>query len=115
VRLREHFERLLAERDLRYQQRFEAQTIAVNAAMRAAEEARTKAETAAEKRFELLNELRVGVATSGELQALEKIVNNLAGRIERTEGGRAGVSAVWAFLVGGLGVVVAIVTLAIHA
>jgi hypothetical protein len=114
VRLREHFEVLLREMDLRYQQRFDANTTAVNAAMRAAEEARSKAENAAEKRFELLNELRVGVATSGELQALEKVVNDLGRRLERTEGGRAGISAAWGFLVGGLGLLAAIVSIVLR-
>lgn len=64
--LKEHVESLLAERNVRDQQRYDAQTIALNAAllaaekavataMTAAEKAVTKAEVAAEKRFECVS------------------------------------------------------------
>lgn len=58
-------------------QRFTDQDKAVSAALQAAKEAVIKAETAADKRFELLNELRNGVATVEQLEALEKVVNAL--------------------------------------
>lgn len=65
----DHFTTLLNEMDLRYQQRYDAQTKAleaallaadkaVQAALLAAEKAVIKAETAAERRFESVNEFR---------------------------------------------------------
>jgi hypothetical protein len=82
--LREYVERLLTEMDRRYQERFEAQTKALDAAflaqqvamqaalaaaekavstaMQAAEKAVNKAETAAERRFESVNEFRQQLA-----------------------------------------------------
>jgi len=50
--------RLLAEMDLRYEQRYVAQSKALEAALLAAEKAVLKAETAAERRFESVNEFR---------------------------------------------------------
>lgn len=90
VSLREHFEALLAEKDRRDQQRFEAQKEAlssaflaqqtavqaallaqekaVQAAQTAADRATNKAEIATEKRIEGLNELRGIVQDVGSLQ-----------------------------------------------
>jgi len=67
--LRAHMAALMAEKDLRDQQRFDAQQLAlrdaltaqekaVNAALTAAEQAVQKAEGAAEKRFDAVNEFR---------------------------------------------------------
>lgn len=51
---------------------------AIDAALVSQEKAIVKAENAADKRFELLNELRDGVATKDQLSALEKVVDALA-------------------------------------
>jgi len=56
--LRLHIERVLEERDIQYQQRFDAQEKAVIAALAAADRANTKAELAADKRFDAVNEFR---------------------------------------------------------
>jgi hypothetical protein len=67
--IRAHFEAVLAERDLRYQQRFDAQEKALDAALASAEkqvnqaltsaqQAVDKAEAAAERRFASVNEFR---------------------------------------------------------
>lgn len=72
------------------EQRFSDSDKAVQAALQAAKEAVIKAETAADKRFELLNELRDGVATKEQLEAVEKLVGGLADRINRTEGASDG-------------------------
>lgn len=96
VSVLEHVTALLTEMNLRYQQRFDAQTTAINAALLAAEKAVTKAEIAADKRFELLNELRVGVATTEQVEALEKRLNELAARLDRIEGRSGGLTAGWA-------------------
>ena len=92
---------LMDERDIRYQQRYDASQKAldaallsadraVQAALQAAKEAVTKAELSADKRFELLNELRTGVATSDQLEALEKVVATLTRRVDTAEGHTAG-------------------------
>ena len=65
--LKEHFD-----------QRFLDNGKAVDAALIAVKEESKKTESAAEKRFDLLNELRSGVATVEQLEALEKVVNALS-------------------------------------
>jgi hypothetical protein len=130
----DHFTALLSERDLRdaerdrrYEQRYEASQIALTAAltadrtavaaalaaqekqaaaaMIAAKEAGLKTEISGEKRFELLNELRVGVATKDEIQALEKIVNSLRDEVTGMRQNGVGGNAMVArfFTVGALG------------
>ncbi len=67
-----------------------ADQTAVQAALVAQEKAIVKAEVAAEKRFDLLNELRVGVATKDQLEALEKVVLDLKGTVTSGEGASRG-------------------------
>lgn len=69
-----------------FDRRFDDSDKAIQAALVAQEKAINKAETAAERRFELLNELRQGVATKEQLEALEKTVTELSSRINRSEG-----------------------------
>lgn len=64
--LKQHYDRVLSEKDK-----------ALEAALIAVKEENRKTEIAAEKRFELLNELRGGVATKEEVRALEKVVDDL--------------------------------------
>lgn len=115
---------LVDERDVRYQQRFEgsqraldaartADSSAVHAALEATKEAIGKAELAAERRFELLNELRTGVATRDQVDALEKVVSALSRRMDLSEGhsggrrdNRAGIYAA----IAAVGVLMAIIT-----
>src|SRR5688500_8679557 len=84
---------------------------AVQTAMQAEARAASKAEVAADKRFELLNELRGGVATTNELDSLAKQVAALESRLDRTEGRGAGLSAGWIYLLGAVAAVGTIVTL----
>jgi hypothetical protein len=109
-----HIAALLTEADLRYQQRYDAQQKAleaallaakeaVQAALAAAKEAVLKAEISADKRLELLNELRVGVATTEQLDALEKLVADLSKRLDRSEGRSTGLTAGWGFLLAAIG------------
>jgi hypothetical protein len=126
VTLQDHLQALLAEKDLRDQQRYDAQTKAVETAMAAqqtamraaldaadratdramaaAEKAVTKAELAADKRFELLNELRIGVATREQFEALEKVVGVLSDEVASLRTMRRGGEATRAtvFTVAGL-------------
>lgn len=124
VSLRAHVAALFAEANLRNQQRFDAQEkallaaltadrLAVQAALQAQEKAVVKAEVAADKRFDLINELRVGIATRDEVQALEKIVNVLRDEVtslrSETRGASAGRATL--FTVGGL--VIALASVAV--
>jgi phosphopantetheinyl transferase (holo-ACP synthase) len=118
--LKEHVESLLASNDRRYEQRFKDSGTAVDAALNAAKEAVLKAETASEKRFEGVNEfrgtlsdqqrtlmpraeaeLRMG-AIESQLAALTRIG---ATRTGEQKGGRE----VWGYLVGGIGILVAVI------
>jgi hypothetical protein len=56
--LRVHYDAILRDRDLRYDQRFVAQQEGIRTALLAAEKAVTKAETATERRFDSVNEFR---------------------------------------------------------
>ncbi len=128
-----HVLALLAEMDLRYQQRFDAQGQALTAALLAAEKAVqtaliaaekavTKAESANEKRFESVNEFRQTLSDQTasfpsrvELSALADRVSEMGARLDKAEGRGRGVSASVATMlaVGGLllallGVVVAV-------
>lgn len=126
--LREHLERVLAERDLRYQQRFDAQSKALEAALLAAEKAVqtaliaaekavTKAEIATEKRLEGMNEFRGALAdqakdlvTRVELDAVVERMRELAARVDKTEGRSTGLSAGWGYLIAAAAVIIAIVS-----
>jgi len=99
----EALHRELQERDLRYQQRYDAQTQALEAArlaaakanevaLSAAEKAVDKAETAAGKRFESVNEFRAQLSDQAQtfiltqhsderIKALESSGANLQGRL----------------------------------
>lgn len=91
--------------------RFEAQEKGVQTALSAAEKAVIKAETAAEKRFELLNELREGVATKEQLEALEKVVNELKDRLNTSQGKNSGISAFAGWIVAAIGLAATIITI----
>ena len=77
--LKEHLEAILVEKDK-----------ALAAALVAVKEENRKTEIAAEKRFDLLNELRQGVATAEQLEALEKLMGALSQRLTRLESSLAG-------------------------
>lgn len=76
---------------------------AIDAALVAQEKAIIKAENAAEKRFELLNELREGVATKEQIEALDKVVDGLSSRLDKIDGKSNGVGASWGVLLGVIG------------
>jgi hypothetical protein len=113
---------LFVETDLRYQQRFDAQTKAIDAALLAAEKAIgaaliaaekavTKAEVATEKRFEGVNEFRQTLSdqTATFVSRVEfeaqragtgERIRELASRIDKTEGRSTGLNLGWAYLCG---------------
>ena len=122
----DHLRDIMDERDRRYEQRYEASQKAldaallsadraVQAALQAAKEAVNKAELSADKRFELLNELRTGVATTDQLDALEKIVMELAKRMNRSEGAGAGRSTMYGWIIAAVGALATVMTVIIIA
>jgi anaerobic ribonucleoside-triphosphate reductase len=86
VSVLEHVKSLLAEKDKRDEQRFQANTGAVNAALQAAEKAVQKAEAAAERRFEGVNEFREQLAEQARTFASSEKVDLIIERINRMEG-----------------------------
>lgn len=118
--LHQHFTTRLAEKDLRDQQRFEAQSSAIAAALLAAEKAVSKAEAASEKRFEAVNEFRAQLADlvarllprieydAAHAAVIERI-NALAARVDKTEGRSGGFNAGWGYLLGAAGIVLAFI------
>ena len=103
------------DRDIRYQQRFDAQTKAIDAALQAAKEAVIKAEIATEKRFEAVNEFR-GTLTDqaatfvsrAEFNAVRQVYEDRIGalttRLDKSEGKSAGLSSGWSYIVAAVGV-----------
>jgi hypothetical protein len=113
-----YVDRLFHEKDVRDQQRFEAQTVAVKAALDAQEKAVAaalaaaaqavdKAESAATKRFESLNELR-GMTNDLASRLMTKSeadlrLRSLESRMDRLEAERGGLHRGWLLLLGALG------------
>jgi hypothetical protein len=95
-----HLDRMFAEMDKRNEQRWQA-----------TERAIAKAEAAADRRFELLNELRSGVAAREQVEAVEKQLDELKGRLDKTEGRAAGLGAGWVYLVAAVGLATTVVGL----
>lgn len=88
VPLREYFEALMKEEELRHQQRFEAMEKAIQ-----------KAEEAINQRINLLNELRADVLKKGDFAASEQRINDLHERLDRRDG-IEGKLQLWQILVG---------------
>lgn len=126
-------ERRFGDTDLRYQQRFDAQTQALNAAlaaakeavataMIAAEKAVAKAEAASEKRFESQNEFRGQLSdqtktfvSRAEFDAVRDAsqakLNDLASRIDKSEGKSVGLNSGWAYLISAVSLIGAAITI----
>lgn len=104
------------ERDLRYQQRFDAQTKAIADALQAAKEAVGKAENATERRFESVNEFRQTLADQARdlmprLEA-EQRLSQLSDEIAALRGtSRAGATALLGWIVGAIGLVTGVIAL----
>lgn len=92
--LKKYFERILKEKEK-----------ALAAALIAVKEENRKTEIGAEKRFELLNELRSGVATKDEVRALEKVVDDLKASRDEGKGKGAGVAQFIGWIVAAIAVI----------
>ena len=115
-----HVTALYAEGNIRNQQRFDAQTKAIEAALLAAKEAVIKAELATEKRFESVNEFRQTLSdqaaqfmTRTEAEAAisrnAERIQDLTDRLNRSEGHSQGLGAGWAYLVAAVGAIAAVI------
>jgi hypothetical protein len=95
---------------------------AVGTALASAEKAVGKAEIAAEKRFDAVNEFRAQLSdqaatfmprseSEARTGALAEKVDGLATRIDKTEGRSGGRSDSWGYLVGAMGLLIALASL----
>jgi dsDNA-binding SOS-regulon protein len=125
-----------ADTDLRYQQRFDAQKEAlgaalaaqkeaVSAALIAAEKAVEKANAAGEKRFDSVNEFRAQqgdivrtfiprAEAEARFTALSDKVDILTKAVTASQGRSAGSGATWGYIVAGVGVLIAVLTIALR-
>jgi len=115
-----HLLALMAEKDKRDQQRFDAQSDAINAALQSAEKAVTKAEVAAERRFDSVNEFRdtlrdqaTTFVNRAELAALNARLSDLAARVDRNEGQSSGTNATVGYFIAAGGVIIAIAAIVV--
>jgi hypothetical protein len=131
VSLREYFETRLADKDIRDQQRFDAQQKALDAALLAAEKAVqtaliaaekavSKAEAASEKRFEASNEFRGQLSDQAatffpraeaeqRLSAMAEQIRILTARVDTSQGRTGGASALYGYLIAAAGLILAVV------
>ncbi len=113
ISLRDHIQALLSEMDRRFDASLAAQDKAVQIAMVASEKAVVKAEIAAEKRFEAVNEFRGQLADQAATfmprAEAEQRLSALAEKItDLTGSNRAGANALWGYLIGAVGLVLAV-------
>jgi tetrahydromethanopterin S-methyltransferase subunit G len=130
--LKEHLEAVIAAKDTRDQQRYDAQQKALEAAllaaekavataMAAAEKAVVKAEMAAEKRFDAVNEFRGAyqdiisqqmprVEAEQRLSALTEKVDDLKSEASKRAGHTMGLNAGWGILLSAVVMIATIVS-----
>lgn len=128
--LHSHIIRLIAANDDRYQERFDGQQQAlkdalvgqekaVGAALDAAKEAVTKAEISSDKRFESVNEFRATLSDQARdflprkeyesrHEALMNRIDLLEKKADKQAGQSIASSTIIGYIIGGLGIVVAI-------
>lgn len=131
--LKSYFEAVLSERDRAVLAAFTAQKSAIDAALAAqekavaaalaaADRAVAKAEAAAERRFEGVNEFRGQLADQQrnlmpraeadvEFRALREKMDALTTRVDKGEGKGAGLDAGWGYLIGGVGLLLTLLTI----
>jgi Fe2+ transport system protein B len=133
--LKEYIAQRFIDTDLRYQQRFDAQTKALDAALAAqkeavqtalvaAEKATMKAEQASEKRFDSVNAFRETLTdqtatfiprseAEARLNSISEKVDDLKLGATTTAGRSSGLQSGWGYLLAGVSVIVLVVNFAI--
>jgi len=109
--LKSHIDARLDDLRRTLDERLNAQQAAVQAALLAQKEQSAKGDLADEKRFDLLNELRTGVATKEQIEAIEKLITELTSRVDKREGHSGGVHAGWLILVAAVGLIATVYAL----
>jgi hypothetical protein len=104
---REHFEALLEQMELRYEQRFQAQNSAIQAALLSTKEAISKSDAAVEKRFDSVNEFRGQLNDQTKTFASVEKVDAVIQRIDRMEGKSIGYSSMYGWLAALAGIAIA--------
>lgn len=123
VTLRDHLTMLLVATQDKNEVRFVAMEKATVAALAAAQRAVEKAEIAVEKRLEGMNEFRGTLSdqasmlmpraeAENRLTTLSERVAALSSRIDRGEGKGSGLSAGWGYLVGAVGLLGSVLSVA---
>lgn len=108
------------ERDVRTEQSATATKIAVDAALQAQKEAagaQNESNAAAIAKSEAATAKQIdGIIAllNSSLKALDEKINDLKGRLDRGEGKVAGHGDIWGYIIGGVGILSAILTLVIH-
>lgn len=119
VSLREYVDVRFCAFDRSVSDRFKAQEKAVAAAIEAADRAVSKAEVATEKRLEGMNEFRAALSdnsrslmprseSEARIGAVSDRLEELIKRIDSREGRSAGRGDVWGWIVGAIGVILAL-------
>ena len=123
VSLNEHFDRILDERDKRYNQRFDDQSLAVatalaaaekavNAAMAAAEKAVSKAETSTDKRLEAVNEFRQTLSDQQSTFVRQDVADArfkaLENQLAESRGRGAGLNAMFGYILAVLAAIIGV-------
>jgi len=120
--LHEHLGQILHERDQRYEQRFADLEKSLTVALAASEKAILKAESATERRFDAVNEFRATLSDQAQ-QFVTRAENNavnlrtterldeITGRVTRSEGRGAGLNAGWVYLLAGVAALGTIVSI----
>jgi hypothetical protein len=127
--LHEHLTAVLGERNERYEQRFRSQQEATSLALSATKEAVRVAEESAQRWRESANEWRGAMndregnfmpraeaekavaAATERIKDLAAVVDKLAERMDVQAGRSAGLGAGWSYLVGLIGLIVAVLTI----
>jgi hypothetical protein len=109
--IEQRFEENMRALDARFEERFQALASSIAQAMSASDRAITKAEVAADKRYEALNELR-GMAndtlartmtrdeSEQRFASMAEKLDAITARMDRRDGGGAGLHQGWLILVG---------------
>lgn len=109
-----------AERDRRYQERFDAQETQFHMLIQSAKEAVTKAEAASDRRFDSVNEFRASLADQtahliprneydAAHHALEARFAALTDRLTLLEGGNKGSARTWGIVIAVAGIAISLV------
>lgn len=113
--LKEYLEAVLNGNDKRYEQRFQAQEAANKYAQEKANEFRGSLDDVGKKqmpRAEAEAEFKaIRDQSAGRLQTLNEMIAGLQARLDRMDGRSGGLNSSWAYLVGAVGLLAALIAI----